>query len=78
MEGDLAERRRRWAPRFLIALGLVAVAVVLPLVLATAIATAVARSLGRDSIYTAELRARGVSWNLTMAGREVTRSARPE
>lgn len=48
-------------------------AVVLPLVLATAVATAVARVLGRDSIYTAELRARGVSWELTLAGRDVTR-----
>ena len=37
-------------------------AVVLPLVLATAIATVFARVLDRDSIYTAELRARGVSW----------------
>jgi CIC family chloride channel protein len=45
-------------------------AVVLPLVLATAIATALARTLGRDSIYMAELRARGVAWELTMAGRE--------
>lgn len=47
-------------------------AVVLPLVLATAIATALARMLGQDSIYMAELRARGVTWELTMAGREVT------
>jgi CIC family chloride channel protein len=47
-------------------------AVVLPLVLATAIATALARVLGQDSIYMAELRARGVMWELTMAGREVT------
>lgn len=46
-------------------------AVVLPLVLATAIATALARTLGRDSIYMAELRARGISWELTMAGREM-------
>ncbi len=45
--------------------------VVLPLVLATAIATALARKLGRDSIYTAELRARGVTWELTLAGRQV-------
>ncbi len=37
-------------------------AVVLPLVLATALATAFARALDRDSIYTAELRARGVAW----------------
>jgi CIC family chloride channel protein len=49
--------------------------VVLPLVLATALATALARTLGRDSIYTAELRARGVSWELTMEGREVDRPA---
>jgi CIC family chloride channel protein len=47
-------------------------AVVLPLVLATAIATAVARMLGRDSIYMAELRARGVTWKLTMAGRAMS------
>lgn len=46
-------------------------AVVLPLVLATALATALARALGRDSIYMAELRARGVAWELTLAGREV-------
>jgi len=47
-------------------------AVVLPLVLATAIATALSRTLGQDSIYMAELRARGVTWELTMAGREVS------
>lgn len=41
-------------------------AVVLPLMLATALATALARMLGRDSIYTAELRARGVSWEITI------------
>jgi CIC family chloride channel protein len=35
-------------------------AVVLPLVLGTALATTIARALDRDSIYTAELRARGV------------------
>ncbi len=46
-------------------------AVVLPLVLSTAIATALARALGRDSIYMAELRARGVGWELTMSGREL-------
>lgn len=46
-------------------------AVVLPLVLATALATGLARRLDRDSVYTAELRERGVTWELTMAGREV-------
>lgn len=47
-------------------------AVVLPLVLATAIATAFSRILGQDSIYMAELRARGVDWELTMEGRRVS------
>jgi CIC family chloride channel protein len=47
-------------------------AVVLPLVLATAIATALARALKQDSIYMAELKARGGGWELTMAGREVS------
>jgi chloride channel protein, CIC family len=47
-------------------------AVVLPLVVATAIATALSRMLGQDSIYMAELRARGVTWELTMSGRDVT------
>lgn len=47
--------------------------VVLPLVLATGIATAFARVLSRDSIYTAELRARGVSWELTLEGRDMAR-----
>ena len=49
-------------------------AVVLPLVLATALATALSRTLHRDSIYMTELRARGVSWELTMAGRELPAS----
>jgi CIC family chloride channel protein len=46
-------------------------AVVLPLVLATAIATAVSRMLGQDSIYMAELRQRGVAWEMTHKGREM-------
>ncbi len=51
-------------------------AVVLPLVLATAIATAFARALGRDSIYTAELRARGVAWQPTINASSSTTRAR--
>jgi chloride channel protein, CIC family len=51
-------------------------AVALPLVLATAVATAIARTLGRDSIYMAELRARGVTWELTMSGRELQGDAK--
>lgn len=46
-------------------------AVVLPLAFATAIATALARALHHDSICSAELRARGVAWELTMDGRQV-------
>jgi CIC family chloride channel protein len=40
-------------------------AIVLPLVLATAVATGLARRLDRDSVYTAELRERGVTWQLS-------------
>jgi CIC family chloride channel protein len=44
-------------------------AIALPLVLATAVATAASRRLRRDSIYTAELRQRGVAWQVTLDGR---------
>jgi len=44
-------------------------AIVLPLLLATAISTLVSRAFRRDSIYTAELRERGVGWELTLEGR---------
>ncbi|HXK17056.1 MAG TPA: chloride channel protein [Polyangiaceae bacterium] len=44
-------------------------AIALPLVLATALATLASRLLRRDSIYTAELRQRGVAWQLTLDGR---------
>jgi CIC family chloride channel protein len=46
-------------------------AIVLPLCLATAIATTTSRALRKDSIYTAELTARGVGWDLTIEGRRV-------
>ncbi len=46
-------------------------AIVLPLVLATAVATVVSRALRRDSIYTAELRDRGLGWEMTMEGRKI-------
>lgn len=45
--------------------------IVLPLVLATAISTLVSRALRRDSIYTAELRERGIGWEVTLEGRRV-------
>ncbi len=46
-------------------------AIALPLVLATAIATLVSRRLRRDSIYAAELRRRGIGWEVTMDGRRI-------
>jgi CIC family chloride channel protein len=46
-------------------------AIALPLVLATALATLVSRRLRRESIYTAELKQRGIAWELTMDGRRV-------
>jgi len=50
-------------------------AIVLPLLLATAVATLLARHLERDSIYTAELRRRGIPWEGTVAER-LARSVR--
>jgi CIC family chloride channel protein len=46
-------------------------AIVLPLVLATAVATAISRGLRKDSIYGAELRRRGIGWQMTLDGRRV-------
>ncbi|MEY4579857.1 MAG: hypothetical protein RL701_4560 [Pseudomonadota bacterium] len=46
-------------------------AIVLPLVLATAIATLVSRRLRRESIYAAELKRRGIAWELTFEGRRL-------
>jgi chloride channel protein, CIC family len=51
--------------------------IVVPLILATAVATGVARALGRDSVYTAELRRRGLGWEMTIDGRRMT-GDRPE
>lgn len=48
--------------------------IVLPLVLATAFATLVSFLMRRDSIYTAELRRRGIHWEMTLGGRRVRRS----
>jgi CIC family chloride channel protein len=52
-------------------------AVVLPLLTATALSTLLARWMGADSIYNAELRRRGVRWELTLEGRSVTRDDNP-
>lgn len=41
----------------------------LPLLLSTLIATTVSRRLGSESVYAAELRRRGLGWELTLDGR---------
>ena len=46
-------------------------AIALPLLFATAIATLVSRRLRRDSIYAAELKQRGIAWELTIEGRRI-------
>jgi CIC family chloride channel protein len=47
-------------------------AIVLPLLLATVVATTVSRCLGGESVYEAELRRKGVGWELTLDGRQMT------
>ena len=47
-------------------------AIVLPLLLATVISTAISRSLGSESVYEAELRRKGLGWELTLEGRRMT------
>jgi CIC family chloride channel protein len=49
-------------------------AIVLPLLLSTTIATLFSRLLGSESIYDTELRRRGLSWQLTLEGRRVSRA----
>jgi CIC family chloride channel protein len=44
-------------------------AIALPLMVATALATLLSRRLRPESIYTAELKERGVEWELTLEGR---------
>jgi CIC family chloride channel protein len=44
-------------------------AIVLPLLAATATAAGIAKRLHTDSVYTAELRRRGIMWTLTLDGR---------
>ena len=47
-------------------------AIALPLMVATAVATLLSRVLREDSIYTAELRRKGIAWEMTMEGRRRT------
>lgn len=45
--------------------------IVLPLMLTTVVATACSRALNSESVYEAELRKRGLGWELTLEGRQV-------
>jgi CIC family chloride channel protein len=45
--------------------------IVLPLILATVVATAASKALGGESVYEAELRKRGLGWEVTLEGRQV-------
>ena len=48
-------------------------AIVVPLILATAVSTSLSRALGGESVYTTELRRRGLGWELTLEGRQLER-----
>ena len=45
--------------------------IVLPLLVATVVATTLSRALGSESIYEAELRRKGIRWEVTLEGRKV-------
>ena len=51
--------------------------IVLPLILATVVATAASKALGAESVYEAELRKRGLGWEMTLEGRQV-KDAEPD
>jgi CIC family chloride channel protein len=48
--------------------------IVLPLLLATVIATTASKALGGESVYDTELRKRGLGWEITLEGRQVSDS----
>jgi CIC family chloride channel protein len=45
--------------------------IALPLILSTVVATAVSKALGAESVYETELRKRGLSWEITLEGRQM-------
>ena len=47
--------------------------IVLPLLIATVVSTSVSRGLGTESVYEAELRRKGLGWELTLEGRQLTK-----
>jgi CIC family chloride channel protein len=50
--------------------------IVLPLLLATVVSTSVSRGFGSESVYEAELRRRGLGWDLTLEGRRLKSTRR--
>jgi CIC family chloride channel protein len=48
--------------------------IVLPLLLATVVSTSVSRGFGSESVYEAELRRRGLGWDITLEGRRMKTS----
>jgi len=52
--------------------------IVLPLLVATVVSTSVSRKLGSESVYEAELRRRGLGWDLTLEGRRMKEDRRGE
>ena len=47
--------------------------IVLPLLIATVVSTSVSRALGTESVYEAELRRKGLGWELTLEGRQLSK-----
>lgn len=52
--------------------------IVLPLLVATVVSTTLSRWLGSESVYDAELRRRGLGWDLTLEGRRMKDRRRDE
>ena len=52
-------------------------AIALPLLFVTSVATAISRAIGGRSVYAAELLRRGLTWRLTIDGRQIDRDRRP-
>jgi H+/Cl- antiporter ClcA len=50
----------------------------LPLLTATVVATVTSRLFGSASVYEAELQRRGLTWQLTLEGRQVTSGSSPK
>ena len=51
--------------------------IALALILATVVATATSKWLGDESVYETELRTRGLAWQITLEGRQLTNATSP-